>query len=71
MTCVLYKGSRGYKWSRASNIRFRPAVSVTTHIGTNGAELQIYKLGKDNQGDLKSRTNETKLKICFTYLLMN
>ena len=39
--------------------------------GTNGAELQIYKLGKDNQGDLKSRTNETKLKICFTYLLMN
>ena len=31
--------------------------------GTNGAELQIYKLGKDNQGDLKSRTNETKLKI--------
>ena len=39
--------------------------------GTNGAELQIYKLGKDNQGDLKSKTNETKLKICFTYLLMN
>ena len=31
----------------------------------------LYKLGKDNQGDLKSRTNETKLKICFTYLLMN
>ena len=71
MTCVLYKGSRGYKWSRASNIRKKYQESVKGIYGTNGAELQIYKLGKDNQGDLKSRTNETKLKICFTYLLMN
>lgn len=38
---------------------------------TNEAELQIYKLGKANQSNLKSGTNETKLKMCFTYLLVN
>ena len=40
-------------------------------INKKSATDYLYKLGKDNQGDLKSRTNETKLKICFTYLLMN